>query len=78
MTWPFLSWQLTDEAMDLISSHYAGLRSQNQIVSVLSAPLLRGVDRNRRLSNVQSERTVPITPRTLETLIRLSTAHAKV
>lgn len=54
---------LTDDAMLMIGSHYAELRKQE--------------DNDRKEKITRTMKTQPITARTLETLIRLSTAHAK-
>ncbi|KER34178.1 hypothetical protein T265_00045 [Opisthorchis viverrini] len=60
--------QLTQEAASILAEKYCDLRSQEGAVS---DGRFGGVDQSRM------RRTQPITARSLETLIRLATAHAK-
>ncbi|CAL8086159.1 unnamed protein product [Calicophoron daubneyi] len=60
--------QLTKEAASILAEKYCDLRAQEAT---------EGMGRPGRADQSRMRRTQPITARTLETLIRLATAHAK-
>lgn len=60
--------QLTKEAASILAEKYCDLRAQEAS---------EGIGRPGRGDQNRMRRTQPITARSLETLIRLSTAHAK-
>ncbi|GAB0498392.1 hypothetical protein MMPV_009735 [Pyropia vietnamensis] len=57
--------------------HYAKSRHATPTLTPAAASAIAGVYRDLR-SDSESIKTLPITPRVLETLIRLATAHAKL
>ncbi len=59
--------------------YYAKNRFQPQLTQEASDYIseVYGELRNKTMESGNTKKTLPITPRTLETLIRLSTAHAK-